>query len=385
MAHKNLKICLIAGEASGDALGAKLMKALVEQAEDTSLTFIGVGGQRMSALGLQSFFPMEELSIIGWMEIIPHIPKLLGRINQTVNEILQEKPDIVITIDAPAFNFRVAKKLKNHGIKLVHYVAPTVWAYKPKRAKKIANLYDHLLLLLPFEKPYFDAVNLPSTFVGHPIIEEKLIDGHGMEFRHKHNISNDALLLCAMVGSRNNEVTKLLPIYKESFELLKKKHPDLNLVFVTTPRFENHIKQEMGNVNIPVSVVSSPQDKQDAYAASDICLAKSGTGTFEPAIAGLPMVICYKVNPLSAWMLRRMIQTEYVNLINIIEDKEVIPELLQEECTAHRITQELTRLIEDKHACDTQKRHVHHAVTQLTLNDSPSNMAAKTILRLLED
>jgi lipid-A-disaccharide synthase len=385
-ANTEYKVAIIAGEASGDALGGKLMQALKADYPETHFTFIGVGGERMEAEGIKSIFPMNELSIIGWIEILPHIPHLLKRINQTVESVITAKPNMVITVDAPAFNKRVAKKLKSQAqhIPLVHYVAPTVWAYKPKRAQKFADIFDHLLLLLPFEKQHFDAVDLPSTFVGHPVMEEKITGGDGAVFRAQHNIPDETPLLCVMAGSRNNELTRLLPEFTQAIELMAKKYKNIHVVFVSTNRLLERMKLETAEITVPTVIITSTEDKQNAYAASNICLAKSGTGTFEPAMAKLAMVVAYKLNALSAWLLRRMIKTRFVNLINIIHGKEVIPELLQEECNAEAISKALLLLLDDEDIRNKQITLTQEALTQLTLDQAPSHIAARTIKQLLD-
>ncbi len=416
-------IFLIAGEASGDALGAKLMKALKEchpersegspaagdpspvAQDDSEIKFLGVGGERMAAEGLASIFPMEELSLLGFVEIVPHIPKLLKRIEQVAEEILRAKPDIVVTIDAPAFNHRVARKLRDmaesreqraestphhpasiiHHPLLVHYVAPTVWAYKPERAAKIAKLYNHLLVILPFEPPYFEKEGLPTTFVGHPILEEDVADGDGTAFRAAQGIPADVPLLGIMPGSRSGELKRLLPVFRETTALLKRELPNLRAVMFATARFAERLKAETAGWPIPVTVIAGREGRKDALAACNVALAKSGTGTLEFALARVPMAVAYKVNPLSAWMLRRMIQVQHVNLINLVLGKSAIPELLQEECTPLRLAQSLIPLFRNDDARLAQTLAMHTALGKLRGDPalSPSRKAAQTLLALM--
>ncbi|MCB2081394.1 MAG: lipid-A-disaccharide synthase [Rickettsiales bacterium] len=380
------RIYLIAGEASGDALGAKLMHALRECLPD--IEFTGIGGTRMRKEGLNSLFPMEELSLIGFAEIIPHIPQLLKRIKETVNHILDNKPDILITIDAPGFNKRVVQQLRkrsNNLPKIVHYVAPSVWAYKPKRAETMAKLFDHLLVLLPFEPPYFKEVGLPCTFVGHPIVEEPIRGGDGHAFRAKYTIPETAPILLILPGSREGELQRLLPVFRMTLAQLQVKFPELHGVVLATPAFQERLEEEIKEWTQPTHVIASPEDKAGALAASTLALAKSGTITLELAMAGIPMVVAYKVNPVSAWMLRRMIRVPYVNLINIIRKETVIPELLQEACTPESLTEALGTLLED----DTKREHQRQIIqeTMHALGDgelpSPSEKAAKVVVGLL--
>jgi len=378
---KSLHIFIIAGEPSGDALGAKLIKK-IREITNRDITFSGVGGERMKQQGFASLFPMSELSLIGFAEIIPHIPHLLNRINQTVDAILKKPPDIVVTIDSPGFNFRVVKKLQGQSIKLLHYVAPTVWAYKPKRAKKVASLYDHLLLLLPFESSYFEEVNLPCTFVGHPILEEDLTDGDGEKFREKHHIPVNAPTLCIMPGSREGELKRLIPVFTETLEMLVEKFTDLHAVVIATPDLAEAIKQQTKSWPIKTVVISDLSEKKNAFAACNAALVKSGACSLEAAIAGLPMVIAYKVHPVSAWMLRRMIKVRYVSIINLILGKEIIPELLQEQCTAELLFNNIEALLEDEEVQQKQLSRIGEALSELGMGDDecPSEKAATKLL-----
>ncbi len=383
---KPLKIFLIAGEASGDVLGAKLMYALIQQSKQP-LHFHGIGGEKMAEAGLISLLPMQELSLIGFIEIIPHIPNLLKRLRQTLDNIQSLKPDIVITIDAPGFNFRVARKLKEQNFrgKLVHYVAPSVWAYKPERALKIAKIYDYLLCLLPFEPPYFDKVGLANRFVGHPIVEEPFIGGDGKLFRVTYNINPEAPILCLMPGSRHNELIRHTPIFKETAEQLQKSHPALRTVLITTHTLFPIIEKMIAHWQQKPIIITS-EARKEAYAASTLALAKSGTGTMELALAGVPMVITYRVHPLSAWMLRRMIKVNYVNLVNLILNKPAIPELLQESSTPANLAAALNALLSSETARKEQQAAMKEALAQLGFgtSPSPSEKAAEAVLRITE-
>jgi len=382
-----MHIFLLAGEASGDALGGKLMQSL-QQKQSNNIRFSGVGGPRMSEKGLTSIFPMEELSLIGFVEIIPHIPHLLKRIDLVVDTILEQKPDVVVTIDAPAFNKRVAKKLRKKGctIPLVHYVAPTVWAYKPKRAEKMAKLFDHLLVILPFEPPFFEKEGLATTYIGHPIVEESVSDGDGHSFRDQHNIPPESPTICIMPGSRNGELKRLLPVISNTVDIVQDKFSDLHVIILATSRFEKRLQEETTSWSAPVTVTSNISDRANAIAACDIALAKSGTGTLELAIAKLPMVVMYKVNPISAWMLKRMIRVPYVNLINLVLNQPAIPELLQENCTAEKLSASLLKLLDSAEAQEEQKQAMHQAMTQMGYNQSPapSDRAADAILNIIQ-
>lgn len=383
--QQKLKIYVIAGEASGDIYGGKLIDALNAQSPQ-EIDFYGIGGETMEKAGIKSLFPMQELSIMGFWEIVPHIPKMLKRINQTADDILNIQPDVVITIDSPGFCCRVAEKLKGSAIPLIHYVAPTVWAYKPKRAQKFANLFDHLLLLLPFEKPYFDAVKLPCTFVGHPIVETKIPDDAGNIFRKTHNISSDDKLLCIMPGSRKTEIKKLLPTFLEAADNLKKQHTNLKIIIPTIKALKNFVAGEIEKIsNIDYIILDDGAQKHAAYAASDVALVKSGTGSFEVAIAGCPMVIAYKVSYLSHKLIKMMIKIKYANLINIISNAEIIPELLQNNCTAANIERHISKILNDPKHKELQLQKSKSILEQLGINGnkSPSQKAADAVIKFL--
>jgi lipid-A-disaccharide synthase len=379
-----LRIALIAGEPSGDLLGSKLMRALTAQT-DRPIEFYGVGGERMQEHGLASLFPMAELSLIGFAEIIPHIPHLLRRIRQTVTEIERTKPDIVITIDAPEFCFRVAKKLQGSGLPLVHYVAPSVWAYREHRAAAIAKLYQHLLVLLPFEPPYFEKHGLQCSFIGHSIIEDAASGGDASQFRAAHQLDETAPLLCVLPGSRNSEVTRLWPIFAEAIILLAEKFPGLTVAIPAVSHLAEQLQEKAAALPVRAIVITDKEEKRHALAASTVALAKSGTGTLELAIAGLPMIVAYTVKPFSAWLLRRMIKVKYVTLINLILGREVIPEYLQERCTPPLLAEALAQLLRSPEQRALQQQESLDALKQLGYGSSasPSEKAALAVLGVI--
>jgi lipid-A-disaccharide synthase len=376
-------VYVIAGEASGDILGGRLMAQLKEKNKD--IRFAGIGGPKMIEQGLESLFPMEELSLMGLAEIVPHIPRLLKRINQTVTDASARKPQVLLTIDAPGFCFRVARKLKNQDIKLVHYVAPSVWAWKPGRAKKVAGFLDHLLALLPFEPPYFEQVGLPTTFVGHSVVEGEADKGDGEGFRKRYKIASGDRLMVMLPGSRRGEVKRLLAVFCQSAILLSRTHPGLKIVIPTLPSLAETIRNEINPWPLDVLVVEGDADKFASFAAADIALAASGTVALELAMAGAPTVIAYKVHPLTAWLVRRLIKTTYANLINIVLNREVVPELLQEKCTQDSLVRELSRLLDDETVASEQIETANEALKQLGRGGvSPSGRAADALLSIME-
>ncbi|MHA1539362.1 MAG: lipid-A-disaccharide synthase [Alphaproteobacteria bacterium] len=377
------KIFIIAGESSGDLIGGRLMSSLKDQSGDRSISFQGVGGDLMAAEGLSSLFPMQELAVMGITEILPHIPKLLGRINQVADAIIEQKPDLVVTIDAPGFCFRVLKKLRKRMgddcPQLVHYVAPTVWAWKPKRALKVSKFLDSLLVILPFEPPYFEVHGLETHFVGHHVLDAGADQGDGATFRQKNNISADEKLLCLLPGSRMGEVTRMLPIFKEVTENLHQKFPALQLVLPVVSHVKEYIQAETQDWDIVPTLVAADA-KYDAFSASDLALITSGTVSVEVAMAKLPMVVAYKMNAFTIFLIRRMTKMKYVSLINIIPNKEILPEFIQENCEASKITTKMLTLLSRKKMRDKQVTDAQKILQTMRYKDQSASARAAAIL-----
>ncbi|MEO3431695.1 lipid-A-disaccharide synthase [Inquilinus sp. CAU 1745] len=378
-------VFLIAGEPSGDVLGARLMASLKRAAEG-EVRFAGVGGERMQAEGLDSLFPMEELSVMGIAEVLPRLRSLTARIGQTARTALDLSPDIVITIDAPGFNFRVGRKLRGRTFPLVHYVAPTVWAWRPGRAKKIARFLDHLLVLLPFEPPYFEREGLSTSFVGHPVTESGADSGDGDRFRAIHGIPEDAPLLCVLPGSRRSETSRLLEIFGATVDLLASRFPDLRIVVPTVSWVAGEVSRAVANWAVPTVVVRGDEEKYDAFAAADAGLAASGTVALELAMAGLPSVIGYKMQPATAWIAKRLIRVKYANLVNILLDRPAVPEFLQDNCRPELLAEAIGSLLSDPDAAARQRQDARTAVAMLRPEGqpTPSDAAAAKILELMK-
>lgn len=382
-----MKIALIAGETSGDQLGGWLMQAL--RAKRPDIRFVGLGGPEMQAQGLVSLFPIAEIALIGIAEVLPHARNILRRIRQMVDHLEAEKPDLILSIDVPGFALRVLKLLHARGVirpKLIHYVAPTVWAYRPERAKIVAERYDHLFCLLPFEPPYFTAEGLATTYIGHEIAWWWKSRGDGLMFRARHNIPAAAPLLAIFPGSRSGELKRLLPIFGQTVALLKAEIPTLEVVAQLPQHLIYRVAKQSKDWPVKLHLLPSHQEKKDVFAAATAALAKSGTIGLECALAGLPSVTTYRANRLSVWLLRRMITTKFVNLANILLGREAIPERLQEECTPEKLAAALKPLLTDAHARQTQIDALNHVADMLGANEaqSPSEKAATIILGMLE-
>lgn len=375
-------IYVIAGEPSGDALGGPMMGAL-KTATDGACRFSGVGGQQMTAAGLQSLFPMEELTVMGLAEVVPRIPQLLKRINQVAQDIVAVRPDAVVTIDAPDFSFRVARRVRAAcpDIPLIHYVAPTVWAWRPGRAAKIAKFLDHVLCLFPFEPAYFHKVGLTATFVGHPLAAGQRAAVDPEAFRTRHAIGADDRVVAVLPGSRRGEVSRLLPVFRQALDQMKR---PLHSVIPAL----DHVRPEIDAVAAdwpgPLTIVSGGEEKTLALTAASAALAASGTVTLELALAGVPTVIGYKVSPLSAMIARRLVRTPHVGLPNILAGREVAPEFIQERCTPENLSRALTQLLDNPDRAEAQRTAFRAATASLRAEeDTPGAAAANAILGLL--
>ncbi len=361
------------------------MRAL--KAKQPGIEFTGIGGSRMTAAGLRSVFPMEELSVMGLAEVLPKLFKILSRIWQASSEILKTKPDAVVTIDSPDFCFRVIKQVKARGgsVPCIHYVAPSVWAWRPGRAEKVSQFLDHLLTLLPFEPPYFETHGLSTTFVGHPIVERLSYRGDSTRFRDKYNIPESQKILCLLPGSRMSELTRLLERFSETANIVLHDRPDMLIVVPTLPHLKSYIQEFFVGKGINPLVIDQEEDKFDCFAASAVAMAASGTVSLELALTDTPHIIAYRVNAISAWFVRRMLKTPYANLVNILLNRPLVPELLQEQCQPAKMSQELSKLLDHKEARAEQLRGFREALIMIGLGDpeTPSQKAAEAVLSVI--
>ena len=373
------KIFLIAGEASGDVLGARLMAALRAQREN--LAFSGIGGARMEESGLVSQFPMQEIAVMGLAEILPRIFALKRRINQTIAAIKATRPDIVVTIDSPGFCLRVLKGIAGEHIKRVHYVAPQVWAWRQERVKKYPGLWDELICLLPFEPAFFAPHGLNPVFTGHPVLESGADQGNAARFRAQHNIAPDAVPVILMPGSRVTETSRLLPIFRQTMALLSTTTPRLQPVLAAASGIADTVAEQTKDWLIKPIVVHDVATRYDAFAAAHAALTKSGTSTLELAMAGVPMAVTYRVNPISAMLARRLIKVKHVAMINLLAGGELVPELLQQDCTPTKLSETLHRLITTPQAAAAQRAGFAAALATLHAPiGTPSAAAAARVL-----
>jgi len=377
-------IYLIAGEPSGDLLGARLMAALREQVGG-QVGFAGVGGEEMAEQGLRSLFPLSDVAVMGLLEVLPKAPRILRRVRETVADVERLRPAAVVTIDSWGFTGRVAKRLKAAGSRTprIHYVAPMVWAWRPGRARQLADRLDHLLCLLPNEPSYFEAVGLPATHVGHAVVESGAERGNGPAFRRRHHIEPAAPLLCLLPGSRSSETARLLPAFDRTVRLLDRRHPGLRTVIPTVDTVAEQVARAAERLG--ALVVRGRAEKYDAFAAADVALAASGTVALELALAGLPAVITYKVSPLTALIGRRLLRVRHVSLVNILLDRQAVPEMLQERCRPDLLAEAVSALLTDEAARAAQREAGREALRRLGYGGpSPSARAARIILDIVE-
>lgn len=383
--NKEYKIVIIAGEPSGDFLGAQLMHALNNSAEEHTLKFYGVGGEHMKTKGLESFVPLSQLSVMGFFEVFGRLKKIISTYFYIKKKIISLRPDVVITIDFPGFNFFLGRALRRAlGVTpIIHYVAPTVWAWKKKRARKVAKFLTEILALFPFEPPYFERHKLKCTFVGHPLLEMELNQGDGKAFCEAHGIHAKDTVYILLPGSRLGEIKQHIPVFVQMLEILKQTVPRLHVVLPTLPDLIPEIKK-IWQTDVPTIFVSDISQKKDAYAAGDVAVAASGTIALELAAASVPMIITYKVSPLSAWLVKRFVSTRYFCMINILLRRHVVPELLQHDCTGSKLALESLKVLRNPQKRQQQKDAFERVIHMLTpKTGTPSAAAAQAVLHYL--
>jgi len=376
---------IIAGEPSGDALGAALIAALRERTEGR-LRVAGIGGEEMAARGLQSLVPLADLAVAGVAEVLPRAPLILRRVRETVAAIRALKPDAVVTIDSSGFSWRIAQRLRRHGerMPLIHYVAPMVWAWRGGRARRMARWYDHLLTLLPFEPPYFEAVGLPASYVGHPVVESGAGGGDAARFRVAHGIG-DELVISVLPGSRAGEVRRLMPLFGAALRRLETQVGRFRVAVPTVATVAEAVAEGVrGWPGRPI-VLRGTAAKYDAFAASRAALAASGTVALELALAGVPMVVAYRLNRLTEALLDRIVKVRQVNLINLLLDQPLVPEHLgAAACAPEPLAAALALVIRDERVRSAHLAGYDEAMRRLRADGmSPSRAAADRILAVL--
>lgn len=369
-----LRIALVAGEASGDILGAGLMRAL--KAQHPTVEFIGVGGPLMQAEGLTSYFPMERLSVMGLVEVLGRLRELLARRKLLIKTLIEEKPDVFIGIDAPDFTLNIELKLRQAGIKTVHYVSPSVWAWRQKRVLKIREGCDLMLTLLPFEARFYEEKGVPVRFVGHTLADAIPLQADRAAARAELGLP-DGPLVALMPGSRGGEVGRLGALFFDAAERLQAQKPGIRFVLpCASPQRRAQIETLLEGRNLPLTLL----DGQSllALAACDAVLIASGTATLEALLYKRPMVVAYRLAPLTFWILKRMVKSPYISLPNLLAQRLLVPELLQDDATPEALAKNLLPLIDGGEEQTRGFDDIHR-----TLRRDASNQAADAVLTLI--
>jgi lipid-A-disaccharide synthase len=341
------KIFLIATEESGDRLGSSLMKVLRQRLGD-AVRFEGVGGQSMAREGLASLFPIEELSIMGLAAVVKQLPALLRRIRKTADAVIEASPDILVIIDSPDFTHRVAKRVRarDPSIPIVDYVSPSVWAWRPGRARAMLRYVDHVLALLPFEpEEYRRLRGPPCSYVGHPLIEQIGQLRPGLDEQKRRDEQPPVLLV--LPGSRRSEISHHMAVFGETLDLLRAQEVAFELILPTMPHLQDAVGEAVKGWKVAPRIVVGEKDKRAAFRIAHAALAKSGTVTLELAVAGVPMVAAYRAGAVEAWIIRRAIQTSSVILANLVVGDNVVPEFIQQDCTPENLVPALRDILAD--------------------------------------
>jgi lipid-A-disaccharide synthase len=369
-----LRIALVAGEASGDILGSGLMRAI--KARHPDVRFIGVGGPLMEAEGMSSYFPMERLSVMGLVEVLGRLKELLARRKLLIQTLINEKPDVFIGIDAPDFTLNIELKLRQAGIKTVHYVSPSVWAWRQKRVLKIREGCDLMLTLLPFEARFYEEKSVPVRFVGHPLADTIPLEADRQAARAELGLG-DGPVVALMPGSRGGEVGRLGGLFFDTAERLLAARPNIRFVLpCASPQRRAQIEQLLQGRELPLILLEGRSHV--ALAACDAVLIASGTATLEALLYKRPMVVAYRLAPLTYWILKRMVKSPYVSLPNLLAQRLLVPELLQDAATADALAKTLLPLL-DNGAEQTEGFDALHR----TLRRDASNQAADAVLSLI--
>ena len=381
-----LTVMLVAAEASGDDRGAGLARALKRRLGD-GVRFVGVGGERMAAEGVQSPFDIAEISILGLLEGLMAYPRIVRRVNDTAALAAREKPDVAVLIDSWGFTLRVAQRLRrlDPTLPLIKYVGPQVWATRPGRAKTLARTVDHMLSIHAFDAPYFEAEGLPVTFVGNAALSVDFSKARPERLRQAIGASVDDQILVVLPGSRPGEIERVLPAFEDAVNRLKADRPELYVVVPAAPTVAELVKAKVAGWPHRAHVVEGEPAKLDAMKAATVALACSGTVTTEIALAGVAMVIGYRLGPVTHAILKRLIRTPYVTLFNIAAQAFVAPELIQDDCTGPRLAYEVGLRLDDAELRSRQVLAQYAALDKMGRGGpDPSEAAADAVLKIVE-
>ena len=372
------KIFILTGEASGDKLASMVIEKI--QKKNNDIKFLSVGGSNLTSLGINSIFNIEQITYMGFTSVLLNIFKIKKKIDFTVKEIIKFDPDILFSVDSPDFTLRVAERVKkiNPNIKTIHYVAPQVWIWREGRVKKFKNFIDHFLLLFDFERKYFDNENISNTFVGHPLLEK---NKSKVDISH---ISRGKKIISIFPGSRVSELKILLPILIEFIKLMNKKFEDFVFVFHSTLENINFITEKLEKSNLDnCDIVVDKDVKSEVLLNSIFAVSKSGTVSLEICNAKVPSIIIYKINYINYFIMKSLVKVKYANIINIINKREIIPELLQSECNAKEIYKSTVYFLKNPKFAQNQVEECSKTLDQIRSASSSSEEAAEVLIKYL--
>ena len=374
------KIFIITGEPSGDKLATTVIAKLIKT--NPNIEYLCVGGTHLNSLGIRSIFDLKEITYLGFTSVLLNIFKIRNRINETVDEIIKFNPDILFSVDSPDFTLRVAERVKkiNKNIKTVHYVAPQVWLWREGRVKFFKKFVDHMLLLFNFEKKYFDKEDILNTFVGHPLLEQK----EGSKIDISSLINKDKKIISIYAGSRNSEINILLPILCDFIKLMNRKSNDYIFIFHATVENKDLVVNFLkNNPSTNSQVISDENIKSQILSSSVFVVAKSGTVSLEICNANKPSIIIYKINIINYWIMKLLVNVKFANIINIINNKEVIPELLQSECNANEIYKSVVYLLKNPDIMKEQIKVCKKTINEIRSKTSSSSEASLILSKYL--
>ena len=373
------KIFILTGEPSGDRLASKVISKLKNSKPD--IDYLSVGGEHLKALGIKSLYDLKEITYLGFTRVLLNIFKIKKKINQTVDKIIEFDPDILFSVDSPDFTLRVAERVKKlrSEIKTIHYVAPQVWVWREHRVKKLKKFLDHILLLFPFEKKYFEKENINCTFVGHPLLEDNE--------KNKIDISNiigeDKKIISIFSGSRSSEINVLMPILLKFIKMMKEKYNDIHFIFHTTNEHRATLKNQVSHEDLEnCDVISDEKIKSYILKKSFFAVAKSGTISLEICNANVPSIIIYKINFINFFIVKMLVKVKFANIINIAAGKEIIPELLQEKCNAKNIFNKVDEFLTNPDLSINQINKFKEIIKDFKTNKS-SDLASSVLINSL--
>lgn len=388
MSRKPLTVMLVAAEASGDDRGAGLARALKAKLGEGGVRLVGVGGERMAAEGVRSPFDISELSILGLLEGLLAYPRVVKRADETAALAAREKPDVAVLIDSWGFTLRVAQRLRkvDPALPLIKYVGPQVWATRPGRARTLARCVDHLLSINAFDAPYFEAEGLPVTFVGNAALSLDFSKADPARLRAEIGARPDEPILLVLPGSRPSEIARVMPAFEDAVNILKAERPGLHVVVPAAPTVADAVKARVAGWPHRAHVIEGEAGKLDAMKAATVALACSGTVTTELALAGAPMVVGYRLGPVTYAIVERLIRTRYVTLFNVAAQDFVAPELIQDACNGPEIARQVAQRLDDPELRARQVAAQYAALDKMGRGGpDPSEAAAAAVLKVLEE